>query len=421
MPTDQRAVRERVVYALPRNGMVVHNMNAKIKTSLLIAALSLSLVAVTEAATPPPLAPEISDVATLPPSPPHRFFTGGFRGGSFVIFDGDKGKLEGQIPAGYVANLAIAPDNSQFYVSETYWTHGARGERQDLVSVYDAKSLNLMKEISLPGRALVQKMQNFDISASGSRAYVYIMLPAASVVWVDLKKQAVGGTVEIPGCALVFPWGERSFSSLCGDGSLAAVTIPDTGPAKVTHTKPFFDANNDPIFENSFVDRATGQAIFVSYTGLVYEAKLGSDTVVEKPWSIQKAAGFPVAGTGVQELAWRPGGEQFAAYHKASGKLFVLMHTGNYWTHRQGGTEIWVLDTKTHALVSRFPLQPVPTSGLAAEKVPFYETVGVSQDAKPVLYLLNPEGNDVVLDADTGEQLRKIEAAAGEWVAVPGY
>ncbi len=365
--------------------------------------------------------PEISDVATLAPNPPHRFFTGGFTQLSFVIFDGDTGKMEGSIPSGYVSNLAIAPDNSQFYVSETYWTHGARGERQDLLSIYDAKTLALVKEITLPGRALVQKVQNFDVSASGSRAYVYIMHPAASVVWVDLKKQAVGGTVEIPGCALVFPWGEQGFSSLCGDGSLASVTIPEQGPAKVTHTKPFFDANKDPIYEDSFVDRATGKAVFLSYTGLVYQAKLGADTVVEKPWSIQQAAGYAPAGTGVQELAWRPGGSQLAAYHKASGKLFVLMHMGNFWTHKQGGTEVWVLDTNTHKLISRFPLQPVPTSGIGNERVPYYANMGVSQDAKPLLYLLNGDGNDVVLDATSGEILRRVEFAGGDMVTVPGY
>jgi methylamine dehydrogenase heavy chain len=395
--------------------------HAQMKISLLVASLGLLSFTATTTVAAPTVEAEVSDVATLAPNPPHRFFTGGFRSSSFVIFDGDSGKMEGNIPAGYVANLAIAPDNSQFYVSETYWTHGTRGERQDLVSIYDAKTLNLVKEISLPGRALVGKKQNFDISASGSRAYVYIMHPAASVVWVDLKKQVVGGVVEIPGCALVFPWGDEGFSSLCGDGSLATVTIPDSGPAKVTHTKPFFDANKDPIFEDSFVDRSTGTAIFLSYTGLVYQAKLGSDTAVDKPWSIQKAAGFPLAGTGVQELAWRPGGSQLTAYHKASGKLFVLMHPGNYWTHKQGGTEIWVLDTKTHALVSRFPLRPVPTSGQGDDAVPYYANIGVSQDPKPLLYLLNEEGNDVVLDATTGQQLRKIEFAGGSSVSVPAY
>ena len=384
----------------------------------LVGSSALSSVGVAAA---PPLQPEVSDVATLAPNPPHRFFTGGYRLQNFVIFDGDTGKIEGHIPAGYISNLAIAPDNSQFYVSETYWTHGSRGKRQDLVSIYDAKTLNLVKEINLPGRALVSKVQNFDINASGTRAYVYVMMPVASVVLVDLKKQAVAETVEIPGCALVFPWGEQGFSSLCGDGSLATVSIPDSGPAKVSHTKPFFDANKDPLFENSFVDRTTGRAIFISFTGLVYEAQLGADTVIKPPWSIQKAAGYAAAGTGVQELAWRPGGSQLAAYHKASGKLFVLMHAGNYWTHKQGGTEVWVLDTKSHSLVSRFPLRAAPTSGLGNDQVPFYENIGVSQDAKPVLYLLNSEGNDVVLDAVTGKELRKIEFAAGDNVTVPGY
>jgi methylamine dehydrogenase heavy chain len=395
-------------------------IRAALKNALVLASLaSASLASASLAATD--VTKEESDVATLAPNTPHRFFTGGFRQQSFVIFDGDTGKMEGSIPAGYVPNLGIAPDNSQFYVSETYWTHGARGKREDLVSIYDAKTLNLVKEITLPGRALVMKKQNFDLSASGSRAYVYILMPVASVVWVDLKKQSVGGTVEIPGCALVFPWGEQGFSSLCGDGSLASAVVPASGPAKVTHTKPFFDPNNDPIFDNSFVDRATGKAIFISYTGLVYEAKLGADTSVNPPWSIQKAAGYAPAGTGTQELAWRPGGSQMAAYHKASGKLFVLMHPGNYWTHKHGGTEVWVLDTRTHALVSRFPLRAVPSSGLGDEPVPYYSDMGVSQDAKPLLYLLNDDGNDVVLDATSGEQLRKIEFAGGNSVSVPGY
>ncbi len=396
-----------------------------IRVALKNALVAASLAAATLLAAPCPaattVATEASDVATLAPNPPHRFFTGGFRQQAFTIFDGDNGKMEGNIPSGYVPNLAIAPDNSQFYVSETYWNHGARGKREDLVSIYDAKTLNIVKEITLPGRALVSKKQNFDISASGSRAYVYLMMPVSSVVWVDLKKQQVGGTVEIPGCALVFPWGEQGFSSLCGDGSLASAMVPASGQAKITHTKPFFDAGNDPIFDNGFVDRATGKAIFVSYTGLVYEAKLSADTTVNPPWSIQKTAGYAAAGTGVQELAWRPGGSEMAAYHKSSGKLFVLMHPGNYWTHKHGGTEVWVLDTKTHALVSRFPLRAVPSSGLGDDAVPFYSNIGVSQDAKPLLYLLNEEGNDVVLDATTGEQLRKIEFAGGNTVSVPGY
>lgn len=368
--------------------------------------------------------PDQSDVATLKPNGPHRFFTMGFRDQAYGIFDADSGKMEGSIPAGYVANLAIAPDNGHFLVSETYWTHGSRGQREDLVSIWDAKTLALVKEISLPGRALVgDKLHNFQLSADGSKAYVYIMLPASSVVWIDLKKQAVGGTVEIPGCALIFPWGSASFSSLCADGSLTSVDLADPEHPSVTSGKPFFDAANDPIYENSFSDPNTGRALFLSYSGLVYPAKLGTSAVIEKPWSIQQAAGFAPAGTGVQELAWRPGGGQPAAYHKASGRLYVLMHMGTYWTHKQGGTEVWVLDTNTRKLLKRIPLQPIPTSGLANDRVPYYTTIAVSQDAeKPLIYLASEEGGggDVVMDAGTGRILRKVEFASGETLLVAG-
>jgi methylamine dehydrogenase heavy chain len=365
--------------------------------------------------------PEAYDVATVAPGGPHRFFTSGFFSQNFNIVDADSGKLEGSIPRGYVAGLAIAPDNSQFYVSETYWTHGARGTRQDLVTIWDAKTLNLVKEIPLPGRGLLGKLPDFEVSADGSKAYVYIMHPASSVVWVDLKKQVLGKTIEIPGCALIFPWGNSGFSSLCGDGSLATVSISATGAATLTHTKPFFDANQDPIFDNSFVDRATGDAVFLSYTGLVYQAKLGPTPAIDKPWSIQQAAGYAPAGMGVQELAWRPGGGQPAAFSKSTGKLYVLMHMGNYWTHKQGGTEVWVLDTGAKKLIKRIPLQPTPNSGLAEDHTPLYTTIGVSQDAaKPLLYLVREEGT-TVLDATSGDQLRKIDFASGGAVWATGY
>jgi methylamine dehydrogenase heavy chain len=361
---------------------------------------------------PPPLKPEISDVATLPPPGAHRFITVTGRQG-MIIFDGDSGKIEGQVPASHDSNLALSADSSRIYIAETMWTRQTRGDRLDLLSIYDGKTLNLLKEINLPGRALVgEKIRDLDLNASGNRAYVYNLHPASSVIWVDLKKQAVGGTVEIPGCALVFPWHDDGFSSLCGDGSLATIVVPNDAPAKVTHTAPFFDAANDPIFDNSLVDRATGKAIFLTYTGLIYSATLGPEPVIDKPWSMQAAAGQKAAGMGVDELAWRPGGIQPFAWHMDSGRLFVLMHPGNYWSHFQSGTEIWVLDLKTRALITRFPIRADAGS---------VKSIAVSQHAKPQLFLLNPEGGgDTVVDADTGEVLRKIEYAAGGAALVPG-
>lgn len=372
-----------------------------------------SLLAGAAGAPPPVLPAETSDVATLPPANPHRFFTIGFRG-SFVIFDGDSGKLEGQVPVGGYSNIALSPDNSRIYIAETLWSHGNRGKRMDLLSIYDGTTLNLLKEIDLPGRALVTpKLNDLTLSASGKRAYVYNMQPAASVFWVDLVRQSVGGTAEVPGCALTFPWGESGVSSLCSDGSLAMVTFPDQGAPKVTHTKPFFDAAADPIFDNSVYDGATGTAVFLSYTGRIYTAKLGAEPVIQKPWSINEAAGQKAAGTGTDELAWRPGGVQPIAWHRASDRIFVLMHPGSYWSHHDAGTEIWVLNLKTHALLARYPVRAKPENSV--------RSIVVSQQAQPQLYLLNPDGGDSVVNADTGEELRKIEYAAGEAAVVANF
>ena len=369
---------------------------------------------------PPPLQPEVSDVMTLKAPGPHRFFASAW-GRGIVILDGDSGKIEGQIPATADSNLRLSADDSMFYISETMWTHSNRGTRLDLLSIYDGKTLNLLKEIELPGRLVVgNKLQNLELNKSGTRAYVYNMHPASSVTWVDLGKQKVGGTVETPGCALIFPWGDDGFSSLCGDGSMATIAIATDGPAVVSHTKPFFDAANDPIFDNSLVDRTTGQALFVSYTGLVYLATLGATPTIDKPWSIQQAAGQKPAGTGVEELAWRPGGIQPVAWHKSSNRLFVLMHPGSYWSHRDGGTEIWVLNYKTHALLKRYPVLDKDDSTAADPRGYSTRSIAVSQKEKPQLLLMNSTGGDTVMDADTGEVLRKIDFAQGSAALVPG-
>ena len=129
-------------------------MNSKV-SQLAVACLFGGLGAASIAAdTPPPLKAEVSDVATLAANVPHRFISVGY-GGSAVIYDGDTGKIEGEVPASHGSNVAWSPDGSHVYVTETMWAHGNRGARIDLFSVYDTKTLTLQKEIELPGRALV--------------------------------------------------------------------------------------------------------------------------------------------------------------------------------------------------------------------------------------------------------------------------
>jgi hypothetical protein len=266
--------------------------------------------------------------------------------GGRTIYDGDSGKILGTVPANALGNVTVAPDLKYFYVAETMWSEDTRGVRQDLFAIYD----------------------------------------------------------------LSYPWKQGGFSSLCGDGSLVNLAIDKTGKVAVSHSKPFFDANNDPVFEASIDDTKSGEAFFISYSGKVYPAKLGPVPAIGQSWSLQQAAGQPMADLGVQSLAWRPGGNEIAAYHRVSRKLFVLMHTGTYWTQKEAGKEVWVFDSVKHKLLQRIALEKTAKS------------IAVSQDTVPQLYAITGTGDLAVIDAVSGKPLRSVSfSGGGALVTVPTF
>ncbi|WP_254604940.1 amine dehydrogenase large subunit [Acetobacter syzygii] len=355
----------------------------------------------------PPLTAETSDVATLPNFSDHWALIA-TNNVAFTLYDGDKGTILGTVPAKMIDNIAISSDRAKIYAAVSMWSREDHGTREDFLQEYDAQHLALEHEIDLPPRALaVFKQQNLELSADGQWAYIFNMSPATGVSIVELHDRKVVRTVDTPGCALIFPWAHGGFSSLCGNGSLTNVAF-DGKKAQVTQTKSFFDADIDPVFEQSQVDRHTGQALFVTYTGMVYPATLSAQPVLGQPWSLQEAASQPKAGTGVQELAWRPGGKQPFFWHKADNRLYVLMHTGTYWTHKQDGTEVWVYDVVQHRLLQRIAL-PGPTASIA-----------VSPDTKhPLLFAVQPSGKLFILSAESGEVTKTIEARVAGFLVVP--
>lgn len=348
-------------------------------------------------ASPPPpiLEAETSGTLTLGPAGAHRLYIAAGEG--FTIIDGDTAKVEGTIHGGRAGVLAVAPDNGHYYVSESYWSRDNRGERVDLVSVYDSASLKLVNEIKLPGRLIASgRMPFFSISASGTRGYVFNLEPATSVQVVDLEKKKFLSTIEVPGCGLIFPYRDEGFASLCADGSLATVTVDAKAKGTIRQSQPFFEAETDPVFEESLVDRKTGQAWFITYNGLVHPVKLGGEPVFGEPWSLQAAAGLSPATTEPQHKTWRPGGRRPFAIHMASGTLFALMHEGKPWTQKAEGTELWAIDVATRQVKGRFR---VPTAG---------RVVGVSQDEKPLLYVAG-EGDWLwVMDPENGRIVRQM-------------
>ncbi|GBQ60744.1 amine dehydrogenase large subunit [Komagataeibacter swingsii] len=376
--------------------------------SAMVASVVVSAPAVAQAAEPSPaLQAEQSDVAQLPAMGAHWVFPY-TRTTAITIYDGDNGHVLGTIPATPLANNVITPDRRTIYVTETSWSLVDHGDRHDMLQQFDARTLERVRELALPPRALVgRKQQNFDVDANGKLGFIFDLSPASAVTVVDLSAFRVVRTVDIPGCALVFPWQSGGFSSLCGDGSLTNVAVGTDGKASVTHSKPFFSADGDPVYEQSLAERAKGDAYFITYSGKVMKAHLGPQPVIEPAWSIQQAAGQPAAGTGVQELAWRPGGTQPFAMSYYNHHLFALMHTGTYWTHKTAGTEVWELDTQAHRLVRRIDL-PAPA-----------KVVAVSQDEKPLLYANGENGNLMVIDLQSGKTLRNTHIDAGAMTVTP--
>jgi methylamine dehydrogenase heavy chain len=373
---------------------------AKLSSASAVALGLLSAASLSHAQTTTGLEPEQSQVATLSaPKPSWIFVNRGFVFPGASIYDTATGKMLGMVETSLLADVAIDPAGKYYYVSETMWTKGWRGTRQDMVTIYDSAGLKLQTEIAMPGRILIGgRRNNFVVSDDGKTAFVYNLSPASSVNVIDLVKRKFIRTVELPGCASLIPNPGIGFSALCSDGTIATVAIGGAKPV-TTRSASFFSATDDPIFDNFAYDKTKQEAVFLSYTGQVYTAKMGATPTVSAPFSLQAAAGVRPGDTKPLDANWYPGGGQQVALHRATGHLYVLMHMGEYWSHKAAGTEIWELDLAAKKVVKRVTLEE-PAS-----------TIEVTQEAAPKVIVSGESGTVRILDAKTWEQKFKLEKA----------
>ena len=80
-----------------------------------------------------------------------------------------------------------------------------------------------------------------------------------------------------------------------------------------------------------------------------------------------------------------------ASYHPGSNRLFVQMHEGGKWSHKQPGQEIWVFDVNSKQRVQRIELEEPALS------------VMVSQDEQPLLFVLSEAASISIFDATSYE------------------
>jgi methylamine dehydrogenase heavy chain len=143
----------------------------------------------------------------------------------------------------------------------------------------------------------------------------------------------------------------------------------------------------------------------------------------EKPW--------PLLSDDDRADEWRVGGTQYLAVHRASDRLYALVHQGGVDSHKDAGTELWVYDLASKKRVQRIELSNPGITFLGASLEfgqdwvwPFNGTydallslggaavsnVTVTQGDDPLLVTSSAfSGALGIYDATTGEFLRRIQ------------
>ncbi len=405
------------------------------------ALIALSLVACTTALGRPAradLAPEeVGRVLRLPDTPsahwvwvPDRVLR------HSVLFDGDSGRMLGKVDSG----MQISPkaplwsrSRNEIYTVDTVYSRGHRGERKDFVVVYDATTLDVTRDIEIPPRSMDTGTGIALVGMLDGGRFIIVLnqSPGASVSIIDVERNLVTAEAQTQGCAGVFPAGPARFGMLCGDGTAIAIDLTGEGElGRIARSPRFFDPVADPVTEKGVRSGSTWW--FVSFEGLMHEVDFETDEPTPKaPW--------PLFSASEAENEWRVGGAQHLAYHRATGRLYAVVHRGGPGSHKDPGPEIWVYDVATKRklaeldtpnLIAAFigPQVGFDSGSTTAKVVNFLlpnlgvHSIAVTQDDAPLLFYRHADLGAVgVMDALTGEHLRDIGEAglSGTLLVVP--
>ena len=341
---------------------------------------------------------EIATIEVLPDKPhPHWVwindvvFSHAEAGKSFLV-DGDSGEMLGMLSTGFAfLTLAIPNDYSELYSPETYYSRGSRGERTDIVVVYDSKTLFPIAEIKIPPKRaeMLGTLYHSVLTDDDRFLAIYNFTPAQSISVIDVKQRKFIEEIAIPGCALIYPVA-NVLNTLCGDGTLLSLALNNTGHViSRIKSKRFFDPDGDYLSEKPV--RFADNYLFVSNDGFVHsvEMKDGNTPKFPEKWALFTNE--------ERSASWKIGGIQHLAVHEPSKRFYSMMHQGGNETHKNPGNEIWVYDLLTRKQVQRIKLVKMATS------------IQISKDEKPLLFTISPERPVLeIYDAISGKHLRSV-------------
>ena len=358
-------------------------------------AVGLSAVSGVQAQLAPEPIPNVRTIATPYPDTyalVHDLAFGSLIDSAFSLVDIETRRFKGMLSAGQFATVSHSMSRQEFYVGETIHSRGVRGERQDILAIYDFANLSLVAEIDLPPRRANTVVNKASTAITGDERFLLIwnQNPGTSVTVIDLDARAIVSEIPTPGCALTYPDERRGFIMLCGNGTLLSVQLGDKGEAaSVASSEPFNDIDADPLSEKA--SRIGDVWHFVTYGGEVQPVDLSGDApVVGVRWWLS---------TEKERLGnWRPAGWHGTAGHD-DGLLWVGMTPDGYQgSHKDPAPEVWLFDVASKRRLERFNLR---TPGLS---------IAATQHERPRLLVVNIAGQLDVYDGKTGAHLRTIGA-----------
>jgi methylamine dehydrogenase heavy chain len=328
------------------------------------------------------LPPEEITTAVMPPASPARLYLPDISthlvDTRVIVIDGETMRYLATIPSGLVGLFTANPQKKEVYVATTYYSRGTRGERTDVLEIFDDQTLERKGEMILPPeRAQALNYEPYFRPASdGNYVFLQNLSPASSVVVIDPAKRQILATAETSGCAGIYPSPTTPlrFSTLCGDGTVVTITLDEAGRVLTRNrSKKFFAADKDPLFISNARNMST--SLFVSFQGILHEIDFSGPTATQrKPWSLVPT----------EDAGWRPGGYQLIAVNRAANQLYVGMHAnGREGSHKQPADEIWQIDLGSKQRVARIPGNKAVA-------------LGVTPTANPMLFVLNGTNGELV-------------------------
>ena len=194
--------------------------------------LSLASAGVFAQDRPPPLPVEPTGVIeTLPERYPADWFLvhdAAFfhmSDGKIYVIDTSKDSLGDQVK-GLFNNVLMGailqvPSRGEIMSVETFHTRGTRGDRIDVLTVWDTVNLSPVAEVVLPtGKRFMGMPERVVLQTLNNDRWLAIfnLSPSTSVSLVDLDAREVIGEIPTPGCSFIYPNKDLAFSAICAEG-----------------------------------------------------------------------------------------------------------------------------------------------------------------------------------------------------------